>query len=48
MPRQFYRKRIITPILGLLRQGTSPKKIAMRITIGIIMDLFPIIGITFG
>lgn len=46
MLRQFYRKMIITPILGLLRQGISPEKIAMSMSTGIVMGLFPIVGIT--
>jgi uncharacterized protein (DUF2062 family) len=46
MPRRFYHNRIITPILGLLKQGTSPEKIAMSMSTGIVMGLFPIVGIT--
>jgi uncharacterized protein (DUF2062 family) len=46
MPGRFYHKRIVTPILGLLKQGISPEKIAMSMSSGIIMGLFPIVGIT--
>jgi len=46
MPRRFYHNRIITPILGLLKQGISPEKIAMSMSTGIVMGLFPIVGIT--
>jgi uncharacterized protein (DUF2062 family) len=46
MSRRFYHKRIITPILGLLKQGISPEKIAMSMSCGIVMGLFPIVGIT--
>ena len=41
----FYR-RIVEPILNLLRQGITPEKIALSIAFGIALGVFPVIGAT--
>lgn len=42
----FWRRRVISPILGQLRQGITPEKIALTIALGAIIGVFPIIGST--
>jgi uncharacterized protein (DUF2062 family) len=46
MQSRFYHERIIKPIIDLLKQGITPEKIAMTLSCGIVMGLFPIVGIT--
>lgn len=46
MPPYFFREKIITPILVLLKQGITPEKIAMSLSFGTILGIFPIVGIT--
>ena len=40
------RSRVIDPIMGLLRQGVSPQKIALSVSLGGVLGLFPVIGAT--
>lgn len=42
----FIRHRFIKPILGFLKQGTSPHKLAISISLGFILGLFPVLGVT--
>jgi len=44
--RTFFRRKIIDPILALLRQGISPEKIALAMAVGIVIGIFPVIGAT--
>ena len=46
MKRGFFYRRIIEPILNLLRQGITPEKIALSIAFGIALGVFPVIGAT--
>ncbi|MEQ8925502.1 MAG: DUF2062 domain-containing protein [Fulvivirga sp.] len=39
-------KKIIKPILGFLKQGMTPTKLALSISLGFCFGLFPIVGIT--
>ena len=41
-----WRRRVIAPIVGQLRQGTSPEKIAFTIALGLVIGIFPILGAT--
>jgi uncharacterized protein (DUF2062 family) len=43
--KENYIKRFKIMVMGFLKQGTSPKKLAATITIGISMGLIPIVGI---
>jgi uncharacterized protein (DUF2062 family) len=43
---KFLRKRLLDPILLLLTQGITPQKIALSITIGAIVGVFPVMGTT--
>ena len=40
----FFRRRIIRPILDLLRQGVTPEKIALSVALGAALGLFPALG----
>jgi uncharacterized protein (DUF2062 family) len=41
----FYRK-LVVPIIDLLRQGITPEKIALSLAIGICVGVFPVVGTT--
>jgi uncharacterized protein (DUF2062 family) len=42
----FLNRKLIDPIIGLLRQGVSPEKLALCMAVGIVLGIFPVIGIT--
>jgi uncharacterized protein (DUF2062 family) len=44
--RRFFKKKIIDPVLALLRQGISPQKIALGMAVGVVIGVFPVIGST--
>jgi uncharacterized protein (DUF2062 family) len=44
--RDFFRRRLIDPILALLTQGITTEKIALSIAIGAIVGIFPVLGTT--
>ena len=41
----FYRK-LVGPIIDLLRQGITPEKIALSLAVGICLGVFPVLGST--
>ena len=46
MKRGFFQRKIIDPIVKLLRQGISPEKIALGMAVGVVIGIFPVIGST--
>ena len=42
----FWHRRIVNPILDLLRQGITPEKMALSIALGITLGITPVIGST--
>jgi uncharacterized protein (DUF2062 family) len=46
MKRGFFQRKIIEPIVKLLRQGISPEKIALGMAVGVVIGIFPVIGST--
>jgi uncharacterized protein (DUF2062 family) len=44
--RGFVRRRIVEPILALLRQGISPEKLALSLAFGFGLGIFPVLGAT--
>ena len=42
----FWKRRIVAPIAGQLRQGITPEKIALTIALGFVLGVFPILGST--
>lgn len=43
--KDFFQKRIIQPLISLLKQGTSPKELADCLSAGFIIGYCPILGI---
>lgn len=41
---QLVRERVLAPLLDQLRQGVSPEKLALALTLGALIGIFPIIG----
>ena len=46
MKEGFFHRRLARPILDLLRQGVSPEKIALSLTLGVALGVFPVLGST--
>ncbi len=42
----WFRRRVIVPILELLRQGVTPEKLALSLAIGMAIGCAPILGVT--
>jgi uncharacterized protein (DUF2062 family) len=42
----FFRRRVLVPIISLLVQGISPRKIGLSIAIGLVVGIFPVLGTT--
>jgi uncharacterized protein (DUF2062 family) len=42
----FFRRRIVRPILELLRQGVTPEKMALSLALGAAIGVFPALGTT--
>ena len=42
----FFRKRVIDPLIVLLKQGLSPEKLALTVGFGIMIGIFPMLGST--
>jgi uncharacterized protein (DUF2062 family) len=43
---QFFERRLFQPLLGFLRQGITPQKLALTVALGVVCGLFPIVGST--
>lgn len=46
MKNEYLRDSIIDPIVGLLRQGITPEKIALSLAWGITLGSLPVLGVT--
>ena len=46
MMRQLFQRKLIDPIVKLLRQGISPEKLALGMAAGVVIGIFPVIGST--
>jgi uncharacterized protein (DUF2062 family) len=46
VPRSFWQRRVLDPILAQLTQGITPRKIALTFAVGSACALFPILGTT--
>ena len=46
MSETFFHRRLIRPILDLLRQGVTPEKLALSIALGLTLGIFPVLGST--
>jgi uncharacterized protein (DUF2062 family) len=46
MKDNFFHRRVIQPIVDLLRQGVTPQKLALSIALGSTLGVFPLLGST--
>jgi uncharacterized protein (DUF2062 family) len=46
MKEDLFHRRLVRPILDLLRQGVTPEKIALSLALGIALGVFPLLGST--
>jgi uncharacterized protein (DUF2062 family) len=46
MSKGFLYRRLVRPLLDLLRQGVSPGKIALSLAFGVTLGVFPVLGST--
>lgn len=44
--KQFLHKRLLAPLLLLLKQGITPEKLALSVGLGVSLGIFPMIGST--
>jgi uncharacterized protein (DUF2062 family) len=42
----FVRRRIVEPVLDLLRQGVTPEKLALSLAFGLGIGIFPVLGVS--
>jgi uncharacterized protein (DUF2062 family) len=42
------RRRLIQPLVDLLRQGITPEKVALTVALGVVLGVTPILGSTTG
>jgi uncharacterized protein (DUF2062 family) len=45
-PKDFFKRKLGDPILAQLKQGTTPKNLALSCSLGLTLSLFPILGST--
>lgn len=48
MKEGFVYRRLVRPLLDLLRQGVTPEKLALSIALGAVLGVFPALGCTTG
>jgi uncharacterized protein (DUF2062 family) len=46
MSEGFFTRRLVRPLLDLFRQGVTPEKIALSVALGVILGVFPVLGLT--
>ena len=46
--KRFLKTRVVDPIIALLTQGITPKKIALSVAFGVVVGCFPLLGTTTG
>jgi uncharacterized protein (DUF2062 family) len=46
MTEGFFHRRLIRPVLDLLRQGVTPEKLALSLALGALFGVFPALGCT--
>jgi uncharacterized protein (DUF2062 family) len=42
----FWRRKIVDPVVALLRQGVTPEKMALGLALGVVLGVTPVIGST--
>ena len=46
MSSSFLERKLIYPIIALLKQGVTPEKIALSLALGMVLGIFPVLGST--
>src|SRR3981081_2804173 len=46
MNQGFFYRRLVRPLLDLLRQGATPEKLALSVALGAMLGVFPMLGAT--
>jgi uncharacterized protein (DUF2062 family) len=44
--KNFFYRRLVQPLLDLLKQGVTPEKLALSVALGVVIGIFPAIGWT--
>ncbi len=44
--QEFFRRRLIQPLLNFLKQGVTPEKLALAVALGFWLGTFPVLGAT--
>lgn len=42
----FFQRRVLAPLLQLLRQGVTPEKLALSVALGTIVSVIPVLGVS--
>jgi len=42
----FLKRRLVRPVLSLLKQGVTPEKMALSLALGLVLGIFPVLGST--
>jgi uncharacterized protein (DUF2062 family) len=46
MLKGFFQRKIVAPVVNMLKKGISPEKIALSIAWGVMLGIFPVLGTT--
>ncbi len=46
MSENFFQRKLVRPIVDLLKQGVTPEKLALSVALGVVLGIFPAIGST--
>lgn len=44
--RDFFQRRLIVPLLALLKQGVTPRELALSVALGVVIGLVPVLGVS--
>ncbi|MBI2428154.1 MAG: DUF2062 domain-containing protein [Ignavibacteriales bacterium] len=44
--KQFLNRALVVPLVGFLKQGLSPEKLALSVALGVTLGIFPLLGST--
>jgi uncharacterized protein (DUF2062 family) len=44
--RGSWRRRVLDPLVDLLAQGLTPERLALSLAVGLVLGLFPVVGLT--
>jgi uncharacterized protein (DUF2062 family) len=44
--REAVRQRVVAPVVGQLKQGVTPEKLALSLALGVVVSLMPVLGVT--